>query len=266
MYSTSMAAPRADQSSMEEKMKRIELECHDKPIYPTSARKSNFTRFACYALLAATTAFIAVPGMANADSVFIPLNNPTDPMFNQLLGISDDEIIAGYFGDGTAVFNNGYVLVPNTHYSVENFAGTPPTGHTVTQTQAIGINNSVAPVIVGFWADQNGLQFGFEDVKGAFTTVLDPSPAAVGFNQNLLGVNDSNQAAGFWTDSGGHEHGFIVSLTSNPLQFTEIPPARSLTVRSGHRRAASTTGIKSADSGLMPTAMTTAFSVRLGET
>ncbi|MFZ0495350.1 MAG: hypothetical protein WBE80_08550 [Methylocella sp.] len=32
------------------------------------------------------------------------------------------------------------------------------------------------------------------------------------------------QAAGFWTDSGGHEHGFIVSLASNPPQFAEIPP------------------------------------------
>ena len=155
---------------------------------------------------------------------FFKLNNRGDPNFNQLLGINDHEIIAGYFGDGTTVVNNGYVLVPNTHYSVENFAGTPPTGHAITQTQAIGINNNDGPRIVGFWADQNGVQFGFEDINGVFVTILDPSPAAVGFNQNLLGVNNSNEAAGFWTDSAGNEHGFVVDLASTPLKFTEIPP------------------------------------------
>jgi hypothetical protein len=167
--------------------------------------------------------------MASAQSFFdnqgdfFKLNNPGDPNFNQLLGINDHEIIAGYFGDGTVVFNNGYVLVPKTHYSVENFAGTPPAGSTITQTQAIGINNKDVPVIVGFWADQNGLNFGWEDVKGVFTTILDPNATFTG-NQNLLGVNDFNEAAGFWTDSAGHEHGFIVSLASNPPTFTEIPP------------------------------------------
>jgi len=68
------------------------------------------------------------------------------------------------------------------------------------------------PVIVGFWADQNGLNFGWEDVKGVFTTILDPNATFAG-NQNLLGVNDFNKAAGFWTDSGGNEHGFVVDLT-----------------------------------------------------
>jgi hypothetical protein len=114
--------------------------------------------------------------------------------------------------------------VPNTHYSVENFAGKPPAGHTITQTQAIGINNNEVPLIVGFWADQKGLQFGFQDVQGVFTTILDPNVTAGSGNQNLLGVNDSNEAAGFWTDSGGNEHGFVVNLASKPLKFTEIPP------------------------------------------
>jgi len=206
-------------------MNQRELECLDKVIYPTPARKRNFKLIAWHALLAA--AFITVPGMANAEldnqGVFFKLNNPGDPNFNQLLGISDHEIIAGYFGDGTVVFNNGYVLVPNTHYSVENFAGTPPAGSTITQTQAIGINNKNVPVIVGFWADQNGLQFGWEDVKGVFTTILDPNATFAG-NQNLLGVNDFNEAAGFWVDSANNELGFVVSLASNPPTFIEIPP------------------------------------------
>jgi hypothetical protein len=45
-------------------MKQGERECIDKAIYPTPARKRNFTRIACYALLAATV--ITVPGTVNA--------------------------------------------------------------------------------------------------------------------------------------------------------------------------------------------------------
>jgi hypothetical protein len=56
---------------------------------------------------------------------FFVLNNPGDPNFNQLLGINDGRIIVGYFGDGTVVANNGYVLVPKNHYSVENFTNLP---------------------------------------------------------------------------------------------------------------------------------------------
>ncbi|MFZ3328610.1 MAG: hypothetical protein WA231_23195 [Methylocella sp.] len=202
-------------------MKQGELERLDRAIYPAPARKRNFKRVACCALLAATV--ITLPGMASAER-FFKLNNPGDLNFNQLLGINENKIIAGYFGDGTVKVNNGYVLVPITHYSVENFAGTPPAGHTITQTQAIGINNNEVPIIVGFWADQNGLQFGFEDIKGVFTTILDPNATAGSTNQNLLGVNILNKAAGFWVDSGGNEHGFIVNLASNPPQFLEIPP------------------------------------------
>ncbi|MGH9677307.1 MAG: hypothetical protein ACRD36_09420, partial [Candidatus Acidiferrum sp.] len=115
-------------------MKRSKLECFDKANSPTPARKRIFKLIACYALFGAAMA--VAPPRASADSVigsvpsFFKLNNQGDPNFNQLLGISDNDIIVGYFGDGTAVVNNGYVLVPNTHYSVENFAGTPPTGHT----------------------------------------------------------------------------------------------------------------------------------------
>ena len=220
-------------------MKQRELECIDKAIYSTPARKRNFKRIDCYALLGAAMAVAPPRAWADSDTPlggapsFFKLNNPGDPNFNRLLGINDHKIIAGYFGDGTVVFNNGYVLVPNTHYSVENFAGTPPAGHTITQTQAIGINNKNVPVIVGFWADQNGLNFGWEDVKGVFTTILDPNATFAG-NQNLLGVNDFNKAAGFWTDSGGNEHGFVVDLTSTPRTLLKFP-RRSLMVRSRHR-------------------------------
>jgi hypothetical protein len=64
-------------------------------------------------------------------------------MFNQLLDINDGHVIVGYFGDGMAIANNGYVLVPSNHYSVENFTNLP-NGGTASQTQAIGINENSA--------------------------------------------------------------------------------------------------------------------------
>ena len=128
-------------------MKQRERECHDKAIYPTRPRKRNFKRIACYALFGAATALITVPGTANATpdnkGVFFKLNNPGDPNFNQLLGINDNEIIAGYFGDGMASARQQWVRSSAEHalFSRElrgDAAGGPCT---ITQTQAIGINN-----------------------------------------------------------------------------------------------------------------------------
>jgi hypothetical protein len=65
------------------------------------------------------------PKSSGAHGSFFVLDNPGDPNFNQLLGINDGHVIVGYFGDGTAIPNNGYVLVPKNHYSVENFTNLP---------------------------------------------------------------------------------------------------------------------------------------------
>jgi hypothetical protein len=104
----------------------------------------------------APAAFAQSSGADGTDpQSFFVLNNPGDPNFNQLLGINDGRIIVGYFGDGTVVANNGYVLVPKNHYSVENFTNLP-SGDFASQTQAIGINNRRFPDIVGFWKGQEG--------------------------------------------------------------------------------------------------------------
>jgi hypothetical protein len=62
-------------------------------------------------------------------------------MFNQLLGINNGHVIVGYYGDGMAIPNNGYVLVPSNHDSVENFVNLPKPDM-ASQTQAIGINEN----------------------------------------------------------------------------------------------------------------------------
>lgn len=185
-----------------------------------------FTHLARALLMAAAVA--ALPAVA-WDPSFSVLDNPGDPNFNQLLGINNGRVIVGYFGDGTVVPNNGYVLVPPAHYSVENFL---INGAPAAQTQAIGINNRSMPDIVGFYTDAaTGFTHGFLDSKGVQTTLDDPAglpPNVTTPVQNLLGINDVGEAAGFWVDNDGHEHGFVVRIhAQSPTSstFTEIPPS-----------------------------------------
>ncbi|HEY4932689.1 MAG TPA: PEP-CTERM sorting domain-containing protein [Terriglobales bacterium] len=122
----------------------------------------------------------AAPASYNFQTVV----SPGDPAFTQLLGINNSSTIAGYFGDGTVVANNGFTLVlPNT-YTPENFPG-------AAQTQVIGINNTGWND--GFYVDAGATTHGFSFSGGSFTTMDAPGTA---FNQ-LLGVNDGLTAVGY---------------------------------------------------------------------
>ena len=199
----------------------------------TSARCSNAHRISAgiagrllgTAALVASSMALAQPSRAGDDQRFFVLDNPGDANFNQLLGVNNAQIIVGYFGDGAVVANNGYVLVPPNHYAPENVAN-------ASQSQAIGINDKTFPDIVGFFTDSaTGFTHGFLDADGTETAIDDPQGSAPNVTtpvQNLLGINDRDQAAGFWTDNDGHTHGFVVDIDVNAprsSRFTEIPPA-----------------------------------------
>ena len=167
-----------------------------------------------------------------------------------MLGINGGNVIVGYFGDGMAVHNNGYVLVPADHYSIDNFTNvagcnSPPStlfppSPCPTQTQAIGINSATGLAgqtpfadIVGFYTDIAGATHGFVDSVGVQSTIDDPAglpPHVTTPVQNLLGVNDALRAAGFWTDNAGHEQGFVAEINTRTTpvaaRFTEFTPAK----------------------------------------
>ena len=159
---------------------------------------------------------------------FKTLNDQADPTFNQLLGINNDGKIAGYFGIGsTAHPNKGYTLTPpygQGNYTNENFGGS-------FQTQVTGINNH--NVTVGFWADTAGDNFGFVNQNGVFTDVVDSNgqgKAANGMTvEQLLGVNDHNEAVGFWTDAAGNDHGFTFDIKNHSFAEVNIPGFASTT-------------------------------------
>jgi hypothetical protein len=171
-------------------------------------------------VLAAGT--VALAGSASASTLshasttsysFRTLDNARDLTFNQLLGVNDEGLIAGYFGSGAQAHpNQGYLLAPRAGaYVNENFL------HSV-QTQVTGLNNE--GVTVGFWSSMNNANMvndnhGFVDVDGHFRTADFPtgSPAAPPVDQ-LLGVNDNDVAVGFYTDANGNNHGYEYNIRS----------------------------------------------------
>jgi hypothetical protein len=182
---------------------------------------------------------VALAGAASASTLsaasatsysFTTLDNMHDVTFNQLLGINDEGVIAGYFGSGAAGHpNKGYRLLPpygQANYVNENFP------HSV-QTQVTGLNNR--GVTVGFWSNTNkgvgmDANFGWVNVNGHFRQADFPtgSPASPVTNQ-LLGVNDSDIAVGFWVDANGNSHGYAYNINTNSYSSIAEAGVTSLT-------------------------------------
>jgi len=185
------------------------------------------------------TGAVALAGSASASTLhpasgtqysFQTLDNAHDLTFNQLLGINDEGLIAGYFGSGAQGHpNKGYLLNPRAGaYVNENFPGS-------VQTQVTGLNNE--GITVGFWSSMNNANMmndnhGFVDVAGRFRTADFPtgSPATPPVDQ-LLGVNDADVAVGFYTDANGNNHGYEYNILTNRYSSVVDPgaPSASLT-------------------------------------
>jgi hypothetical protein len=189
--------------------------------------------------MTASLALTSAPAQASANAPakvhysFKTLNNQDDPTFNQLLGINDSGKIAGYFGSGLKGHpNKGYTLTPpyrQLDYRNQNFPGSR-------QTQVTGLNNT--GIQVGFWstmntASGNNNNFGYYSINGTnfhkvdFPTSHPSSPPV----DQLLGVNDSGVAVGFYMDSSDNTHGYIYDIPSKiylPLSsFVTIKGATS---------------------------------------
>ncbi len=170
-------------------------------------------------------------GHSRPGYTFFTLGNRRDLTFNQLLGINNNGVIAGYFGSGAAGHpNKGYVLRPpygQRDYRNENFPGS-------VQTQVTGLND--LGVTVGFWANSNNASqvnanFGFYAFhRRHFHSVNFPADdnATPPVNQ-LLGVNDHGIAAGFYTDAQGNNHGYLYSLRRHRFRVVTVRGATSVT-------------------------------------
>jgi len=168
---------------------------------------------------------------------FQTLNNTMDLTFNQLLGINQSGVIAGYFGSGAQGHpNQGYLLFPpyvQNYYASNNF---PNNG--AVQTQVTGINNG--GVLVGFYSTMNNASIngaapiddnhGWYKLHGQFYLADFPttSPASPPVDQ-LLGVNGKNVAVGFFTDATGNNHGYTYGINNHRFQPVNVPNFTNVT-------------------------------------
>jgi hypothetical protein len=152
------------------------------------------------------------------------LDNQHDVTFNQLLGINDRGLIAGYFGSGAAGHpNKGYLLhapYGQGNYTNENFPGS-------VQTQVTGLNNR--GVTVGFFSNTNmgvgmDANFGWVNVNGHFRQADFPTgDSASPVTDQLLGVNDNDIAVGFWVDGQGNNHGYEYNINTGRFSSVADP-------------------------------------------
>jgi hypothetical protein len=180
------------------------------------------------ALSSATKTIGLSSNMASGYQV-VKLNDARDETFNQLLGINNAGVIAGYFGSGAAGHpNRGYVLIPpfaQRSFLNENF----PRG---VQTQVTGLNDR--GVTVGFWSKQNTASnannnFGFYEQNGRFHDVNFPiGDAASPPVDQLLGVNNRDVAVGFFTNSGGLNRGYAYNIRTHRFSRVQVPGAQGL--------------------------------------
>lgn len=156
----------------------------------------------------------------------LTLNDNRDRTFNQLLGINNQGAITGYFGSGAQGHpNKGYELLPpfsQGDFGNENFPGS-------VQTQVTGLNDW--GISVGFFSTQNTANqsndnFGFYARRGRFHQVDFPTGdnASPPVNQ-LLGVNNSGVAVGFYTNGGGSNRGYEYDIFTRRFTRVLVPGA-----------------------------------------
>ncbi len=169
---------------------------------------------------------LAAPALASTQSSsgyhFRTLNDQRDVTFNQLLGINNEGVIAGYFGSGAQGHANKGYRASMGNYANENFPGS-------VQTQVTGLND--LGVTVGFWSTQNTANnannnFGFYRIDGRYHTVNFPTGnnASPQVDQ-LLGVNDRDVAAGFYTNAQGNNRGYTYNIRTRSFTRVLVPGA-----------------------------------------
>jgi len=173
---------------------------------------------------------------------FQTFDDPADPTFNNLLGINDKGLIAGFYGSGNAGHpNQGYLLTQSRTFIPMDFPPSPE--NPALQTQLTGLNDR--GVEVGyFYNTNNGVpvdnQFGFYVKDGVFTEVNNPKtpglfgnpnpPSGVLIENQLVGINDRDIAVGFYNDASGNSHGYTYNIRTGKFSADINDPSAVSTV------------------------------------
>jgi probable HAF family extracellular repeat protein len=151
---------------------------------------------------------------------FTKINYPNS-IFDLLLGINDDGYIVGFHGLEP---EGGFTLVPSPgcppkcDFKSENYPGS-------ISTAVVGINNDNDPNFetAGYWVDKAGNYHGFMRNSKAWIDVDYPDTT----DNELLGLNDNDVAAGYYEDGAGNDHPYIYSQPGNQYIPLIIPGSNS---------------------------------------
>jgi hypothetical protein len=129
--------------------------------------------------------------------------------FNELLGINNEAHIVGFDGSGSPSDpSQGYVIYPpyaKTNYHAVIYP-------TALDTEATAVNNK--KTIAGFYTEKGPKTLGFTYTGGIWTSYRDPKAQGDGGVTELLGLNDSGIAVGFY-QLGSASGSFELDITDN---------------------------------------------------
>lgn len=155
----------------------------------------------------------------NGGGVFSAVDAP-GTSFNQLLGINDLNVAAGYSSTDPAGATLQRAFLRQSNGSFSYLDGFLPVG--TQNNQATDVNN--AGNASGFYVDSGGLSHGFV-LAGSVLTSLD-FPGSTG--TQALGLNNAGQVDGFYLDAGGLSHGFVEQ--GGIFQSVDVPGALQTTI------------------------------------
>jgi len=148
-------------------------------------------------------------------------------------GINDNGNIVGQFTSGSNT--PGFVLTSSA--SIVFTTINQPTGITSDVINAQGINNN--GLVIGFYLGNDGQVHGFRATAPATpgtitsTAITDPAippvagePGATFVFSQILGINDSGLAVGYYGDSTTSQHGYFYNTNTGLYTFLDDPAAQ----------------------------------------
>jgi len=154
-------------------------------------------------------------------AVFDPLTTST-PAVNQLLGINDNAVAAGFYNDANGN-SHGYTYNLNTG----KFTPVVDPAHAAASLTATAIDN--AGDVAGFFVNGSGLDRGFLDKGGTFTTISLPGFA----DTQVLGMNNNGQLVGQAFGPLGFTVGFVYNVATATFTKVSDPNGVGATVVNG---------------------------------
>jgi hypothetical protein len=163
-------------------------------------------------------------GFTRIGGTFTTVDDSASTVFNQALGINNSDETVGYYTLNPAGAP-GDIAYSQTGGAFTNINALLPANF---NSQAVGINSTATPWIVGFYQPDSALatSFGFVDEGGTIIT-LDPFSST--FTQ-ALGVNDLGEIVGSYVGADGNQHGYI---DNNGIFTSFDPPGSASTTING---------------------------------